>query len=102
MKDVEIFNNSIKMMELLHENRIDIAITAKINGVWLSKKMNYKSIYPLSPPLNRMMVYHYVHEKHKELVLKLDKVIIKMQKSGELEMLREQAIKALFKKAESK
>jgi len=101
MEKVKIFNNSIKMMELLDAGRIDIVITARINGLMLSKRMDYESIYPLSPPLNRMLVYHYLHEKHKDLVLKLDAVIIKMQKNGELEMLRKEAIKTLFEKAES-
>ncbi len=98
LENVKIFNNSIKMMELLDANRIDIAITARINGLMLSKRMKLDSIHPLSPPLNRMLVYHYVHEKHKDLVLKLDKVIIEMQNSGELEMLRDKAIQTLFMK----
>jgi len=101
MDRVKVFNNSIKMMELLNANRIDIVITARINGLMLSKKMNLKSIHPLSPPLNRMLVYHYVHIKHKDLVTKLDKVIIEMQKSGELEILREKAIQKLFMSTES-
>jgi len=102
MNNVHTFNFSTKMMELLDAKRIDIAITARINGLLLSKKMGMESIQPLSPPLSKKMVYHYVHEKHKSLVSKINKVFIEMKKSGELEMLRKKAIKTLLKNAESK
>ncbi|OUS28760.1 hypothetical protein A9R01_13635, partial ['Osedax' symbiont bacterium Rs2_46_30_T18] len=82
--------------------RIDVAITAKINGLVLIKDMGMKSIQALSPPLSRMLVYHYVHKKHEDLVEKLDRVIIEMQKSGELELLRKEAIKGLLKKVKTK
>ena len=102
MDKVQVINYSVKMMELLDADRVDIAITAKINGLVLVKKMGVESIHPLSPPLSRMMVYHYVHEKNKQLVPKIEKVIVEMLLSGELELLREKAIKTLLKTAESK
>ena len=102
MNNIRVFTYSTKMMKLLDANRVDIAITAKINGLLLSKKMGMKSIHALSPPLSRMMVYHYLHEKHRDLVPKLDKVLIEMKESGELEILRNKAIKRLLKNAESK
>jgi len=102
MDKVQVINYSVKMMELLDADRVDIAITAKTNGLVLIKKMGVESIHPLYPPLSRMMVYHYVHEKNKELVPEIEKVIIGMQRSGELEILREKGLKTLLKKAGSK
>ena len=100
MKNIQVFTYSTKMMELLDANRFDIAITAKFNGLFLSKKLNMKSIHPLTPPLSRLMVYHYLHKKHKKIASKLDKVLIEMKESGELEMIREKAIKILLKNIE--
>lgn len=102
MKQVDALTYSTKMMKLLDANRVDIIITARINGLLLTKKLNMKSIHPLSPPLSRMMVYHYINEKHKDLVPKINKVLIEMKKSGELEMLRKKAIEMLLKSAGSK
>ncbi len=102
MDKVQVIDYSIKMMELLQADRIDVAITAKINGLVLIKDMGMKSIQALSPPLSRMLVYHYVHKKHEGLVEKLDRVIIEMQRSGELELLRKEAIKGLLKKINTK
>lgn len=97
MDYVHSFSYSTKMMDLLDSGRIDIVITAKINGLLLREKLGMKLIRPLSPPLSRKLVYHYLHEKHKELVSKIDKVFIEMKKSGELELLREKVIKTMLK-----
>ncbi len=64
--------------------------------------MNIKFIRPLSPPLSRMWVYHYLYEKHKKIVPEIDKIFAEMKESGELQMLREKAIDMLLKNAEKK
>ncbi|SFC31017.1 substrate-binding periplasmic protein [Pseudoalteromonas denitrificans] len=101
MKNVIVFPYITEMLKLLDADKFDLAITAKLNGLLLKKEMNMKSIYPLSPPLSRMFVYHYLHEKNKGLVSKIDDVIIKMKETGELEIIREKAIKALLEKVKS-
>ncbi len=99
---VQVLKASTQMMKLLDAERLDIVITAKINGLLLIKKMNMQSIRPLSPPLSRMWVYHYLHEKHKKIVPEIDKIFAEMKESGELQMLREKAIDMLLKNAEKK
>jgi len=102
IKNVHIANNSTKMMKVLEAGGPDIIITARINGLWLIKKMNLKSVHPLSPPLSRMLVYHYLHEKHKNIVPKINKIFIEMKKNGELKRLRDNAIRTMFKSVENK
>jgi len=102
MKNVFIANNSSKMMKMLDAGGPDIIITARVNGLLLIKKMNLKSVFPLSPPLSRRLVYHYLHEKHKNIVPKINKIFIEMKKNGELKRLRDNTIKIMFKSAENK
>jgi ABC-type amino acid transport substrate-binding protein len=96
MSNVQVVNDSYRMMKLLDGNRVDFVITAKTNGLWLAKQMGLNSVHLLSPPLNRMALYHYLNEKHKDLVVKLDSVLIEMKESGELEMLREKVMQRLL------
>ena len=81
MKDVQIVNNSQILMQILHRDRVDIVITARINGLHQLKKLNLGGIYALSPPLSREPVYDYLHEKHEALVPKIDRVFKEMQKT---------------------
>lgn len=59
-------------------------------------KLGLDSIRILSPPLERLPLYHYLHEKHKDLVPKVDEIIRDMAESGELDDLREEFIKTLL------
>ena len=96
MKNVHIVNNSRLLMQILHRDRVDIVITARINGLLQIKKLNLDSIHCISPPLSREPVYHYLHEKHEALVPKIDRVFKEMQENGTLEKLRERFIGELL------
>lgn len=72
-------------------------ITARINGLLQLKRLNLKSIVPLSPPLSKMLVYHYLHKKHSALVPKIDRVFKSMKEKGELADLRKKVIDDMLK-----
>jgi len=86
-------------MQILHRDRVDIVITARINGLLQIKKLNLDSIHALSPPLSREPVYHYLHEKHEALVPKIDRILKEMEKNGTLGRLRERLIGELLEQS---
>ena len=96
MKHVQIVGDSNLLMRILDKDRVDLAITAKINGLLQLKKLKINYIYPISPPLSQNPVYHYLNEKHRDLVPRIDKVFQEMQETGELEKLREKFFKELL------
>ena len=102
MGNVQIVNSSKLLMQILHRDRVDIVITARINGLHQLKKLNLKGIHALSPPLSREPVYHYLNEKHAALVPKIDGIFKEMQEDGSLERLREQLIGELLEQSEVK
>ncbi|MEZ0081808.1 polar amino acid transport system substrate-binding protein [Bradyrhizobium japonicum] len=60
-------------------------------------KLNRQArIVPLSPPLERIHIYHYLHERHRDLVPKVGKVIAQMEASGELATLREALVRQVL------
>jgi ABC-type amino acid transport substrate-binding protein len=99
MEKVFVGDDLSGVMRMLDAGRIDLLITARINGLLLAKELGLDAIKPLSPPLSRLWVYHYLHERHKDLVPNIDAVLKAMQESGELETLREQAVQQLLQKA---
>ena len=99
MENVFVGDDLTGVMRMLDAGRIDLLITARINGLLLAKELGLDAIKPLSPPLSRLWVYHYLHERHKDLVPTIDAVFKAMQESGELETLREQAVQQLLQKA---
>ncbi len=95
-KHIEKVNDNIILMQMLNLDRVDIVVTTGLNGIDQINKMGITSIKALSPYLERVPLYHYLHEKHKDLVPKVDQIIKSMLESGELETLREEIIKELL------
>ena len=54
----------------------------------------------LSPALEHIPLYHFLHERHRELLPRIEKVVREMQASGELERVRQQAMAKMLKDAE--
>lgn len=90
MPHVESVSSIEQLAQMTDTKRIDVFVTDKFNGQVILKKLKLNnSIEPLTPPLhNRIDIYHYLHQKHKDLVPKVEKVIKTMEKNGELEALR--------------
>ena len=100
MENVFVGDDLTGVLRMLNAGRVDLLITARINGLLMAKELGLDAIKPLSPPLSRFWVYHYLHERHKDLVPTINSVFKAMQESGELEALREQAAQQLLQKAD--
>jgi hypothetical protein len=53
-------------------------------------------IQPLLPPIEKIHIHHYLHERHRDLVRKVEAVIGEMEESGELERLRERLVRQVL------
>ena len=85
------------MIKMLDADRFDVMITDLFSGLVAVRKLNLQArIYPLSPPLDRIHIYHYLHERHRALVPEVGKVIAQMEASGELATLREALVKQIL------
>ncbi|MBI5263117.1 MAG: transporter substrate-binding domain-containing protein [Bradyrhizobium sp.] len=81
------------LIRMLDADRFDVMVTDLFSGRVAVKKLNLQSrIYPLSPPIERIYIYHYLHERHRDLARKVEKVIEEMDASGELARLREKLV----------
>lgn len=85
------------MVKMLDADRFDVMVTDLFSGLVAVKRLNLQArIYPLSPPLERIRIYHYLHERHRDLVPEVGKVIAQMEASGELAALREALVKQVL------
>ncbi|UPK24631.1 substrate-binding periplasmic protein [Bradyrhizobium sp. 195] len=85
------------MVRMLDADRFDVMVTDLFSGLAAVRKLNLQArIHPLSPPLERIHIYHYLHERHRDLVPKVGKVIAQMEASGELAALREALVKQVL------
>jgi ABC-type amino acid transport substrate-binding protein len=84
-----------QLMLALDADRIDVAVSDDFSGLLAVRKMGLQDrIALLKPPLQRNDIYHYLHEKHRDLVPKVEAVLRQMRASGELDALRQRAMRA--------
>jgi polar amino acid transport system substrate-binding protein len=85
------------MVKMLDADRFDVMVTDLFSGLAAVKKLNLQArIRPLSPPLERISIYHHLHERHRDLVPKVGRMIAQMEASGDLAQLRETLIKQVL------
>lgn len=85
------------MIRMLDAERFDLMVADLFSGLAAVRKLNLQArVYPLSPPLERIHIYHYLHERHRDLVPKVDQVIAQMEASGELAALREALVRQVL------
>jgi len=88
LENVQIADDAELMMKMLEGGRADIAITNTIAGLGVLKKLKIDTIAPVIT-LETLELFHYVHQKNKDIVPKVDAEIKKMKASGELKKLRD-------------
>lgn len=85
---VHEINDGEQMMKFLAADRADIALTNTIAGLAVLKKLKMDDIAPAGT-LETLPLYHYLHEKNKDIVPKIDAAIRANAKSGELKKMRD-------------
>ncbi len=94
--NVAKFSTYDKVFLLLYNDRYDICVSSRMNGLYQIKKQNLTGIKALEPPLETINLYHYLHLKHKALIPKISKVLQRMEQEGILRKERALFVSKLF------
>lgn len=78
-----VVNDFEQMLELLRIGRIDVGLVSEVQGVSSMTDGQMAQVVALSEPVATFTLYHYLHKKHRDLVLPLSRVIGQLVESGE-------------------
>lgn len=95
--DVAKFPSYEKIFALLSQDRYDIVIATRLNGLREIKKQKLRGIVALEPPLAVYRLYHYLHKKNGQLVPKITRVLEEMEAEGMIDQIRNHYIDELLK-----
>ncbi len=98
--DTYVARDYASLFRMLNKDRIDVAISPRLNGLYQIKRFGIHDVTPLSPAIARFDLFHYLHIKHAALVPKLSSIFTEMAASGELKQIREHVIKIMMELAE--
>jgi polar amino acid transport system substrate-binding protein len=80
-------SNALVLRKLMI-GRTDVAVLPDVEGRELLAKMNDGSISVLAPPIARIELYHYLHERHRALAQRLETALKAMQADGSIAAIR--------------
>jgi polar amino acid transport system substrate-binding protein len=81
-----------QLFQLLDRGRLDAVIINRYSGLYTLQQEGITGIHTLQPPLLKRDLYHYLHEKHADLVPQVEAVLREMQDDGSLAKLVESSI----------
>lgn len=84
------------IFKLLQQGHVDIALTSHTDGIQALKQLRLANEIVVSEPLAKLKLYHYIHQDHKPLVKKVDKVIKQLKNSGKLAQIIKAAEAAIL------
>lgn len=92
-------NDMTHLFKLLKLGRIDVAVAVLDAGrIEIHRHYPDAGIHPVGKPLHAAPLYHYIHVKNGHLIQKLEAALREMEADGEIEALREKALKKAFEK----
>lgn len=102
MARVEAVTTIDQLMEILANERIEVAVSDRFSGLLVIKRHRLETrIRPLAPVLEHIPLYHFLHERHRELVPRVGRIVQAMATSGELERLREEITTRMISASEN-
>lgn len=103
MPRVEAATSMDQMMQMLAGDRIDVAVNDLFSGLLVARRLGLDGeVKPLSPPLEHIPLYHFLHESRRELIPRLEAAMRQMEAGGELERLRREITERMLDEARRK
>lgn len=89
-----------QVWRMLAKGHADITSAGRVHGLFRLRTLGIANIHPMEPPRKVYQTYHYLHEKHRSLVPKVDRLFRAWRASGKLQRLRREAVALLMEKAQ--
>lgn len=100
VKDAESIvavGDAAQMFTLLQQQRADVALYEKWQGLFLARKQGVKNYHILEPPFVTMEMFMYLNKKHSALVPKVARVLKEMKDDGTYKRIFDQTLGTLLK-----
>lgn len=91
-----------ELIELLIGGQVDFIIASLISGLTEVEKTDSTGGIKLSGVVESRLVYHYLHDEHRDLVPEIERVLKTMLLSGEITRIRKEVLEPLYRALEDK
>lgn len=87
LNDVYVMNSTENMFKMLLKGKVDVVLTNTLDGNIVLKRLGITNIVPTNHSLAVLPLYHYINQRHKQLVPQVNQEIAQLQKNGSLQKM---------------
>lgn len=88
-RSVTRVDNTEALFSLLARDRLDMALTARIDGLLEAQRLGLKRVCIVPPPIAEVSMYLFLHARHADLVDPLGAVLAAMEETGASDLIRQ-------------
>jgi polar amino acid transport system substrate-binding protein len=97
MPRVEAVSTMDQLMQALAAGRYDVAVNDRFSGLLIIQRLGLAGVVRVvEPPLQHIPLHHFLHERHRALLPRIEQVLRGMQTSGELQRVRHDVVAAML------
>jgi len=93
--DKTLTNTFLEAFDALKEDKTDIIVIPRKAAIRLILRDEYINIKAVSPILQQLKLYHFVHQKNKHLIPIIFPILKQMQERGEIEYIKKSYLRSL-------
>lgn len=82
--------NQEQLMRMAARYRLDLVALPRIEGLALIQQLQLHNVHTFGPVLIEIPVYHYIHQRHTDLVEPLNRVLQQWDDNGYMEAMHQQ------------
>ena len=79
---LKVVENTDIALLLVNKNRADVAVLSMGDGIKAINRLKLDNVYPITPVLEKLPVFHMLNKRHESLIPKLELVLREMEKEG--------------------
>lgn len=96
---VDISADNAELFGKLENDEIDFAVATRIEGVLTMRELRTRNITMLEPPLTKVVLFHYLHESHRDLVPKITASLTEMEREGRMRHIMQRTLARMLDEA---
>ena len=93
--DKESVISFAEAIERLKNDQTEIVVAPKLAGVGILHKKRYQDIKTVSPTIQRLKLYHFVHKKNSHLIPIITPILQEMKQNGEIDYIRNSYLRSI-------
>ena len=84
------------LFKMLDYGRVDMVVSTRIDSRLMISEKQYSDMMVLEPPLVQLELFHYLHKKNKDLLLRITQALQDMTDEGRIQAIRKAETDKLY------